>query len=163
MIENLFGKEYWSKITILILTNTFPSQIHLQTINFSITVNVNDLISVHIFFYISRLASQNRGSEKIWDCYGRVFSHNVFETNLLNAFFREWESPGHRAGRRDVAHIVRHHHRVLLTLQQGHKGLHVLNCKREQNFQPHTISPRSTHVKKTKIGIFSTTLCVTRV
>ena len=55
----------------------------------------------------------------------KSFSRNVFETNLLNAFFRNGESPGHGAGRGDVAYIVRHHHRVL-TLQQGHQGLHVL-------------------------------------
>ena len=44
------------------------------------------------------------------------------KTNLLNAFFRERESPGHGSGRRDVAYIVRHYQSVL-TLQQSHQGL----------------------------------------
>ena len=57
-----------------------------------------------------------------------------FLINLLNALFRKRESPCHRAGRRDVANIVRHHHRVL-TLQQGHHGLHDLNSEREQELK----------------------------
>ena len=54
--------------------------------------------------------------------------------HLLNAFIRKGESPGHRAGRGDVAHIVRHHQRVL-TLQQSHQGLHDLNSEREQELK----------------------------